>query len=65
MLFVILNLARKFDVDAETALKKTNRKFRRRFAFIEEKLKNNDKGLEESSLQEMENFWNEAKSHSL
>ncbi len=65
MLFVILNLARKFDVDAETALKKTNRKFRRRFAFIEEKLKNDGNSLEKSNLEEMEKFWNEAKSHSL
>ena len=40
LLFVIVNLARKFGVEPETALKKTNRKFRQRFKFIEDELKN-------------------------
>ena len=61
LLFVVVNLARKLDVDAETALKKTNRKFRQRFAFIEKKLKSNGKTLEESNLPEMDVLWNEAK----
>ncbi|MCU1290362.1 MAG: MazG family protein [Acidobacteria bacterium] len=61
LLFVVVNLARKLDVDAETALKKTNRKFRQRFAFIEEKLKTNGKSPEQSDLQEMDALWNEAK----
>ena len=62
MLFVVLNLARKLDVDAETALKKTNRKFRQRFKFIEDSLKKDGKTLENSSLKEMDNLWNQAKS---
>ncbi len=61
ILFVILNLARKLEVDAETALKKTNRKFRRRFAFIESELKKDGKTLEESNLEEMDALWNAAK----
>jgi len=61
LLFVVVNLARKLDVDAETALKKTNRKFRQRFAFIEKELKSNGKTLEESNLPEMDALWNEAK----
>jgi MazG family protein len=61
LLFVVLNLARKLEVDAETALKKTNRKFRQRFKFIEDELKKDGKSLEESSLAEMDNLWNEAK----
>jgi MazG family protein len=61
LLFVVLNLARKLDVDAETALKKTNRKFRQRFKFIEDSLKKDGKTLENSSLQEMDNLWNQAK----
>ena len=61
LLFVVVNLARKLDVDAETALKKTNRKFRQRFKFIEDELKRNGKTLEESSLPEMDALWNEAK----
>jgi MazG family protein len=61
LLFVVLNLARKLAVDAETALKKTNRKFRQRFKFIEDELKKDGKTLEESNLAEMDNLWNEAK----
>ncbi len=61
ILFVVLNLARKLDVDAETALKKTNRKFRKRFGFIEKELKENGKTLEKSNLEEMEALWIKAK----
>jgi MazG family protein len=61
ILFVVLNLARKLDVDAETALKKTNRKFRKRFGFIEKELKENGKTPEESNLEEMEFLWTKAK----
>ncbi|MEP6900890.1 MAG: nucleoside triphosphate pyrophosphohydrolase [Actinomycetota bacterium] len=61
LLFVVVNLARKLDVDAETALKRTNRKFRRRFKFIEQTLKENGKSLEDSDLQEMDALWNKAK----
>jgi MazG family protein len=61
LLFVAVNLARKLDVDAETALKKTNRKFRKRFAFIENELKLKAKTLEETDLQEMDALWNKAK----
>jgi len=65
LLFVVVNLARKLDVEPETALKKTNRKFRKRFAFIERELKENGKSLEESSLEEMDALWNESKISSL
>ncbi len=61
LLFVVVNLARKLDVDAETALKKTNRKFRQRFKFIEQALKKNGKTPEDSDLQEMDALWNKAK----
>ena len=64
LLFVILNLARKLEVDAETALKKTNRKFRQRFKFIEDELKKDGKKLENSSLKEMDELWNKAKTAS-
>ncbi len=64
ILFVVLNLARKLEVDAETALKKTNRKFRGRFAFIETELKKDEKSLEEASLAEMDLLWNAAKRES-
>ncbi len=61
LLFVVVNLARKLEIEPETALKKTNRKFRRRFGFIETKLKNRGKIPEESNLEEMDALWNEAK----
>lgn len=61
LLFVVLNLARKLDVDAETALKKTNRKFRNRFGYIEKELKTRGKNLKDSDLREMDALWNEAK----
>jgi MazG family protein len=65
LLFVVVNLARKLDVEPETALKKTNRKFRKRFAFIERKLKDSEKILEESNLEEMDALWNESKASNL
>lgn len=61
LLFVVVNLARKFDVEPETALKKTNRKFRKRFNFIETELKTRGKTFEESNLEEMDALWNTAK----
>jgi tetrapyrrole methylase family protein / MazG family protein len=61
LLFVVVNLARKFDVEPETALKKTNRKFRKRFGFIERELKLRGRQWQESNLQEMDALWNESK----
>ena len=61
LLFVIVNLARKYDIEPETALKKTNRKFRRRFKFIESELKKRGLNLEDSTQAEMEDLWNTAK----
>lgn len=62
LLFVIVNLARKLGVEPENALKKTNRKFRKRFKFIEKELKLENKTLEESNLKEMDALWNRSKS---
>lgn len=62
LLFVIVNLARKLGVEPETALKKTNRKFRQRFKFIETQLKAKGKSFEQSDLEEMDTLWNTAKS---
>lgn len=61
LLFVVLNLARHLDVEPETALKKTNRKFRQRFKFIEQQLQLEGKTLEDSSLEEMDLLWNKSK----
>jgi tetrapyrrole methylase family protein / MazG family protein len=61
LLFAVVNLARKLDVEPETALKKTNRKFRKRFAFIEKELNTAGKTPDEADLAEMDALWNKAK----
>jgi len=61
LLFVIVNLARKLDVEPETALKRTNRKFRKRFKFIEDELSSAGRKLDDSNLEEMDDLWNKAK----
>ena len=61
LLFVVMNLARHLDVEPETALKKTNRKFRKRFKFIEDELKSEGKSPEEVDLKKMDDLWNKAK----
>ncbi len=61
LLFAVVNLARHLDVEPETALKRTNRKFRKRFKFIEDQLKSEGRTLEDSNVTEMNTIWNEAK----
>jgi len=61
LLFTVANLARKLDVDPEAALAAANRKFRRRFAWIEDALAARGKTPAESSLAEMDGLWEEAK----
>ena len=61
LLFVIVNIARFVKVDPEQALRRTNAKFRRRFAYIESKLAERGKKLADSNIQEMEELWQESK----
>jgi tetrapyrrole methylase family protein/MazG family protein len=61
VLFVLVNLARFLLVDPEEALAKTNQKFRRRFAYIEKMLSDQGKTFSDTSLEEMDTWWNEAK----
>jgi len=61
LLFVLVNLARFVKVDPEQALRKTNAKFRRRFGYVEQKLAERGKTTRESSIEEMESLWQEAK----
>ncbi|HHH52464.1 MAG TPA: nucleoside triphosphate pyrophosphohydrolase [Bacteroidetes bacterium] len=58
VLFALVNYARFLDIDPETALEKTNKKFKRRFEYIEA---NATKDLNDMSLDEMDALWNEAK----
>ncbi len=59
--FILLNLARHLAIDSQKALKKTNTKFRSRFAYIEKKLSTQSKTLTDASLNEMEALWKKAK----
>jgi MazG family protein len=61
LLFVLANLARHLDVDAETALREGNRKFRRRFRFIEACVNRTGKRLADCTLAELDAYWDEAK----
>jgi MazG family protein len=61
LLFVIVNLARFVKVDPEQALRRTNAKFRHRWSYIERKLAERGKTPRESTIQEMEALWQEAK----
>jgi MazG family protein len=61
LFFVLVNIARYLSVDSESALRKTNRKFRRRFGWLEEQLRKQGRTLEEASLDEMESLWQQAK----
>lgn len=62
LMFAVINAARLYGVNPENALEKTNRKFIRRFNYLEAKSKELGKNLKEMSLAEMDEIWNEAKS---
>lgn len=61
LFFVLVNLARWRDVDAESALRETNLKFKRRFAYVEKRAQEGGRNLSDMTLEEMDAFWNEAK----
>jgi ATP diphosphatase len=61
LMFALVNLARHVDADPEAALRATNAKFERRFAFIERALEAQGRTLEQASLAEMDALWNAAK----
>ena len=61
LLFVITNIARHMNVEPEAALKLTNRKFRRRFGYIERQLRERNRKFAETSLEELEELWQRAK----
>ncbi len=61
LIFVLVNLGRFLKVDAEQALRGTNAKFRQRFAYIEHRLREQQKDIGAASLEEMEALWQEAK----
>lgn len=61
VLFIIVNLARFYKLQPEEALLMTNHKFKSRFSYIEDRLKEENKTPNDSNLEEMDALWNEAK----
>jgi tetrapyrrole methylase family protein/MazG family protein len=61
LLFAVVNLARWYKVDAESALRATNLRFRQRFAYIEKRAREQKRSLDQMSLAEMDELWEEAK----
>jgi len=61
LFFVLVNIARYLSLDPESALKKTNRKFKRRFQFMEEQLQSSGRTPQQASMQELESLWQAAK----
>ena len=60
-MFALVNLSRYLKVDPENALERTNKKFIRRFSYIEEHAAAAGKALKDMTLTEMDALWNEAK----
>ena len=61
LLFTIVNAARLYNVNPDNALERTNRKFIKRFTYLEKEAKQNDRNLKDMTLAEMEEIWQEAK----
>jgi ATP diphosphatase len=61
LFFVLVNIARYLSLDPESALRKTNRKFKRRFQWIEEQLRACGRGPQQASMTELESLWRQAK----
>ena len=61
LFFVLVNIARYLTLDPESALKKTNRKFKRRFQWVEEQLRQQGGDINHASLEQMEALWQAAK----
>jgi MazG family protein len=61
LFFVLVNIARYLSLDPESALRKTNRKFKRRFQWMERQLRVSGRGPAQASMNELEELWQQAK----
>jgi len=61
LFFVLVNIARYLSLDPESALRKTNRKFKRRFQWMEERLRDSGRAPQQASMDELETLWQQAK----
>ena len=61
VMFSLINAARLYKINPDNALEKTNQKFIKRFNYVESKVKEQGKTFQNTSLEEMDKYWNEAK----
>jgi ATP diphosphatase len=61
LFFVLVNIARYLSVDPESALRKTNRKFKRRFQWMEDRLRETGRSADQAPMEELESLWQRAK----
>jgi uncharacterized protein YabN with tetrapyrrole methylase and pyrophosphatase domain len=61
LFFVLVNIARYLSLDPESSLKKTNRKFKRRFQWMEEQLRASGRTPQQATMDELESLWQRAK----
>lgn len=62
-LFSVINAARLYDLNPDTALERTNRKFRKRFEYLEQHTIKQGRSLKDMTLEEMDALWEAAKEH--
>ncbi len=63
ILFVVANIARRWGINPEEALRKSNRKFEQRFRYVEQRLAEQNRSPRDATLREMEDLYQEAKRH--
>jgi MazG family protein len=61
LFFVLVNIARYLSVDPESALRRTNRKFKRRFQWMEARLQESGRSADQAPMEELESLWEQAK----
>jgi nucleoside triphosphate diphosphatase len=61
LFFTLVNLARYLSVDPESALRKTNRKFKRRFQWMEDRFAESGRSVDQAPMEELESLWQRAK----
>jgi len=61
ILFSLVNLSRKLDIDAEDAMQLATKKFEKRFRYVEKRAAGEDRPMSEYTLEELDRFWDEAK----
>jgi MazG family protein len=61
LFFVLVNIARYLSLDPESALRKTNRKFKRRFQWMEDRLHETGRTADQAPMEELESLWQQAK----